>query len=352
MTVEAPSSATSPRFTLPAGSEATAPPERRGVARDGVRLLVAGSDGIQHTVFRRLADHLRPGDVLVVNTSATIAAALDGRCANGSRSPVHVAAGLEDGSWVVEVRQADNSGPQLHLSPGEVLELTGGLRLAVTSSFPDTRATASRLWRATTSTPTDRLTYLARHGRPVRYGYVEEPWPLSDLQNVYAHQPGSAEMASAGRPVSRELLVELMSRGVVVAPLVLHTGLSSPEGHEPPAPEPYDVPASTAQIVNLATRSGSRVVAVGTTSVRALESATDRQGRVHARRGWTDLMLGPERSARVVTALVTGLHDPEASHLLLLEAVAGRALVTAAYTEAVAERYLWHEFGDSMLLMP
>ena len=94
------------------------------------------------------------------------------------------------------------------------------------------------------------------------------------------------------------------------------------------------------------------MVAVGTTVVRALESAVDDCGEPVGRRGWTDLVLGPERPARVVDGLITGLHPPEASHLLLLEAVAGRELVEAAYAEAVAERYLWHEFGDSMLLLP
>ena len=347
-TLQAPST----RFTLPSGSEASEPAERRGLARDGVRLLVARPGGVQHTVFRALSDHLSPGDLLVVNTSATVPAAVDGLRGNGVRSPVHIASGLDDGTWVVEVRLPDSSGPQTELSPGEVIELTGVQRVRIEEAFPDSGAAVSRLWRVTPTPGRDRLSYLLDHGRPIRYGYLSASWPLGDLQNVYADEPGSAEMPSAGRPLSRRVLVQLMVRGVVIAPLVLHTGVSSPEKHEPPMPEPFSVPQSTADLVNLTTRAGRRVVAVGTTSVRALESATDESGRVTARRGWTDLVLSPARQARATTGLVSGLHEPEASHLLLLEAVAGPEIVAAAYRAAVAERYLWHEFGDSMIFLP
>ena len=144
-----------------------------------------------------------------------------------------------------------------------------------------------------------------------------------------------------------------MARGVVVAPLVLHAGVSSPEKDEPPMPERFTVPASTARLVASTRAAGGRVVAVGTTVVRALETATDPDGTVHPAHGWTDLVLGPDRPSRVVTGLITGLHAPEASHLLLLEAVAGPALVGRAYRAALEHGdYLWHEFGDSTLFLP
>jgi S-adenosylmethionine:tRNA ribosyltransferase-isomerase len=193
--------------------------------------------------------------------------------------------------------------------------------------------------------------YLSEHGRPITYRYLTGDYPLEDFQTVYATVPGSAEMASAGRPFTAPLLVALMAHGVTVAPVVLHAGVSSQELHEPPLPERFEVPAATARLVQSARAAGRRVIAVGTTVVRALESAGS-GGRVRAARGWTDLMLGPQRPARVVTGLLTGLHAPEASHLLLLEAVAGPALVAAAYDEAVDRGYLWHEFGDSMLFQP
>jgi S-adenosylmethionine:tRNA ribosyltransferase-isomerase len=316
-------------------------PEARGLARDEVRLAVVTSGGTEHGVVRDLARWLAAGDLLVVNTSATLPAALD--TAYGA---VHVSTELDDGSWVVELRRADARGHRTP-APGEVVVLPGGVRLRMDRPHPDGQ---SRLWRATSLPRVERIPYLAEHGRPVRYSYLERAVPLDDLQNVYATTPGSAEMPSAGRPLSRALLVDLMARGVVVAPLVLHTGVASQESHEPPQPERFSVPAHTARLVKLTKQSGGRVVAVGTTVVRALESAAS-----GTTEGWTDLVLGPDRPTRVVDGLLTGLHEPEASHLRLLEAFAGRALVQRAYTDVLdpgAPSYLWHELGDSMLLLP
>lgn len=348
------------RFTLPRGAEATAPPERRGVSRDGVRLLVARSAGqaaddrihVEHRVFHDLPELLEPGDVVVVNTSATLPAALDGRRPDGRMAVVHVSTTLDDGSWVVEVRRVDASGPDLDVVVGTNLELPGDIRLHLDASYPEPGLAASRLWRATVSPGTALPTYLARHGRPIAYGYVDGQFPLADYQTVFATHQGSAEMASAARPFTASLVVRLVTRGITMAPVVLHAGVSSPEAHEAPAPERFDVSASTARLVNDARAAGRRVIAVGTTVVRALESAAAPNGTVHSTRGWTDVVLGPDRPARAVTGLVTGLHAPGASHLLLLEAVAGADLTRAAYVAAVERRYLWHEFGDSTLFLP
>lgn len=338
------------RFVLPRAAEATAPPEARGLSRDGVRLLVARPDSVTHRRFRDLPELLEPGDLVVVNTSATLPAALDGRL-RGRPRPVHVSGALDDGSWAVEVRRADAGGPDLDVGPGDELALPGGLVLRLVAAWPDPAADRSRLWRATPSRPTVLTAFLASHGRPVAYAYLSGRYPLRDYQTVFADEPGSAEMASAGRPFTAELVVRLAVRGVAVAPVVLHAGVSSPELHEPPLPERFSVPASTAALVEATRAAGGRVVAVGTTVTRALESAAP-DGTVRAASGWTDLVLGPQRPARVVTGLVTGLHAPEASHLQLLEAVAGPDLVAAAYRRAVAERLLWHEFGDSTLFLP
>jgi S-adenosylmethionine:tRNA ribosyltransferase-isomerase len=159
-------------------------------------------------------------------------------------------------------------------------------------------------------------------------------------------------MSSAGRPFTTQVVTDLVTRGVAVAPIVLHTGVSSQEPGEPPQPERFRVPAATARLVNSTRQAGGRVIAVGTTVTRALESAADADGTVRERHGWTDLVLGPDRPARVVTGLVTGWHAPGASHLALLAAVAGGALVERAYAEAVRFCYQWHEFGDSCLLLP
>lgn len=350
MTVEqAPRTA---RFTVPPGSDATAPPERRGVPRDGVRLLVARPGRIEHRRFHDLPELLEAGDVVVVNTSTTLPAAVDGLRADGRRTVVHVSTALDDGDWVVEVRRRDGTGPDLSVTSGERLRLPGGLGVRLSVPYPDPTVAGSRLWRATADPPASLPDYLARYGRPIRYGYLHRRFPLSDYQTVFATHSGSAEMASAGRPFTERLVVRLIAAGIVVIPVVLHAGVSSPELPEPPTPERFSVPAATARMVNGARAAGRRVVAVGTTVVRALESAAAPDGTVHAGGGWTDLVLGPNRVARAVTGLVTGLHAPQSSHLLLLEAVAGSEMVDAAYRAAVRQGYLWHEFGDATVFLP
>jgi S-adenosylmethionine:tRNA ribosyltransferase-isomerase len=329
--------------------QATATAESRGLARDGVQMLVA-RPGIQiHRRVRDLPDELRPGDLLVVNTSGTLPAAVDLERDRAGQS-LHVSTQLDDGSWVIEVRRADGLGPA-PVSAGEVLRLPGGLRLRVTDAYP---AGQLRLWRAVPSPWHDTVDYLRDRGRPIGYRYLDAPVPLAALQNVYADRPGSAEMPSAGRPLTQRVLVGLMSRGVVVVPLVLDTGVSSQEDHEPPQSERFTVPDVTARLVNETHRVGRRVVAVGTTVVRALESVADRTGRVHPASGWTSLVLGPQRPARTVDGLLTGLHDPHATHLDLVEAVNGAELVREAYAavRAAPTPYLWHELGDTMLLLP
>ena len=338
-------------FALPPGAEATAPPEWHGLARDEVRLLAVRRDGLTSTRFRELPELLEPGDLVVVNTSATLPARLDARRADGVVVPVHWSTELDDGDWAVELRRPDNDGPDLGIEPGSVVELPGGVRLTLLAGHPDP-ARPGRLWRARTDPLVAAVSYLTRHGRPIGYGYLRDTFPLAAFQNTYATAPGSAEMASAGRPFTDRVLVRLLARGIPVVPLVLHAGVSSPELHEPPYAERFAVPEVTARLVTSTRHAGRRVVAVGTTVTRALETATDDDGVTRATAGWTDLVLGPDRPARAVTGLVTGLHVPEASHLRLLEAVAGADLVDAAYRAAVAGHYLWHEFGDSMLFLP
>jgi S-adenosylmethionine:tRNA ribosyltransferase-isomerase len=347
-------------FVLPEGLEATEPPP----ARDGVRLLVAsagagtGGDAVRHARFSQLGEFLAPGDLVVVNTSGTLAAAVDGSRA-GARVEVHFSAELDDGTWVVEVRPAGvSAGPVAGLRPGEEIRLEAGAVMVLDRPHP---AGQARLWRARPRIDGGVSLFLTRHGRPIRYAYVPQLWPLAEYQTIFALEPGSAEMPSAGRPFTDHIVTDLITRGVALAPIVLHTGVSSQEPGEPPQPERFRVPAATARLVNSTRRAGGRVIAVGTTVTRALESAADPGGWVTARHGWTDLVLGPARTdlvlgparpARVVTGLVTGWHPPGASHLALLAAVAGPALVERAYAEAVCSGYRWHEFGDSCLLLP
>lgn len=341
-------------FDLPAHQEAAAPPEARGLARDQVRLLASPGEGEPvHARFADLPRFLDPGDLLVVNTSATVAAALDGTAPDGRPLVVHVSTALPGGLWLVEPRRpVDGATEPLALhEPGRVA-LDGGASIDLLAPFPGSR----RLWTSTfdldRSGTGSVATLLSRQGRPIRYRYVPEDRPLAEYQSVFSLEPGSAEMPSAARPFTPAVVTDLVRRGVAIAPLVLHTGVASLEGSELPYPERYRVPTATADLVRATRRRGGHVVAVGTTVVRALETATDQRGRTHPAEGWTELVVGPERPVRAVDGLLTGWHEPEATHLLMLEAVASAPALQRAYRAALDGGYLWHEFGDSHLLLP
>src|SRR5262249_28579677 len=295
------------------------------------------SEGLAHVRFPDLPRYLNPGDLIVINTSATLAAAVDGQRRDGRPITVHFSTPLDDGTWVIELRKPGLVRSRVtDAEPGETVTLPGAASLTLLFRYPD--PAADRLWVAAITGLADGSggveAFLAAHGRPIRYSYVPDQWPLSAYQSVFFREPGSAEMPSAGRPFTADLVLDLITSGVVMAPITLHAGVASLEAGEQPLPERFSVPETTARLVNLTGSAGRRVVAVGTTVARALESAADADGTVMARHGWTDLVLGTDHPARVVSGLITGWHDPEAPHLALLEAVAGRALVRAAYAEA------------------
>ncbi|WP_399137454.1 S-adenosylmethionine:tRNA ribosyltransferase-isomerase [Streptomyces sp. NBUA17] len=383
---------TGPALRVPEELSARVPAEQRGsgLDRDGVRLLVSHGTEVSHHVFGELPGLLRAGDLLVVNTSPTLAAAVDGRVGH-TRVVVHFSTRGDDGRWAVELREPDGRGttraragvPGAPRARAEVTEepsrtraragvrgrgalpgaagggpaeaavrLPGGARLVLEEPLS---ARGDRLWWARVS-GAEVPAVLREHGRAIRYSYTERDQPLSAYQTVFAlpsaDGTGSAEMPSAARPFTARLVAELVSRGVQFAPVTLHTGVASAEVHEPPYPERFSVPEASARLINAAGAGDGRVIAVGTTAVRAVESAAGAGGVVRAAAGWTDLVVTPERGVRVVDGLLTGLHEPEASHLLMLEAVAGRAAIDRGYDAAVRGRYLWHEFGDVHLLLP
>ncbi len=337
-------------FELPPALEAREPAEARGLTRDGVRMMVAerSTGRLTHSAFTSLPSVLVPGDLVVVNTSAVIPAALNAIGPDGAPLVVHLSTQLDDGRWVVEPRQ-----PIAHTTTRWVgalprlVHLGEGASMRLIHRYLD----STRLWVAELALPQPVFTWLAANGQPIRYGYVDRSWPISAYQNVYAFEPGSAEMPSAGRPFTTEMVTRLVAMGVGVAPLVLHTGVASLEAAELPYPERVRLPRATATWVNETHDAGGRVIAVGTTVVRALETAADAGGRVHSFDGWTDLVITPDRGVRAVDGLLTGWHEPEASHLLMLEAVAGRELLERSYRASLAEGYLWHEFGDIHLIV-
>lgn len=343
---------------LPAApTPATQPPEARGMARDGVRLLVidSRSGALADARFRDLADHLTPGDLLVVNTSATIPGALFAR-RRGEPLRLHLAARLSGEAFIVERRTAEGGPDPRPFAVGEAVQVcdpkTG--RLEATMTVLSRFHAHSRLWNVEGSA--DLFALAARIGQPIRYGYTDGPIDLTDYQTFFAREPGSVEMPSAARPFTRRVVRELLRKGIGIAPLVLHCTLSSHEVEDdlenhPVLPEWYNVPERTAAAVNSHLAAGRRVIALGTTVVRALESAARPDGAVEPSAGWTTLLVTPDRPPRVASALVTGLHESHTSHLALLYAFLPPALLGEAYRHALATGYLWHEFGDSYLIL-
>ncbi len=357
------------RFELPPELEATEPPEARGLRRDEVRLMVSylDDDRVVHSRFGDLPKFLRAGDTLVVNTSGTMNAALPAERSDGTPLTVHLSTHLPADLWVVELRSSSGYEPVLDGKSGEVLSLPAGASMVLHTPYLSERRQRdeepNRLWISTLNLPANLNDYLDLNGSPIRYGYVRESWPASYYQTVYATEVGSAEMPSAGRAFTPELITRLVANGVSVVPLILHTGVASLEDDEPPYEEFYRVPPETAAAINMARTAGRRVVAVGTTVVRALETVTDRDGSTHPGEGWTDLFITPERGIRSVDAMLTGLHEPRSTHLSMLEALVGSVSeyplstpgaehLEVAYSEALKRGYLWHEFGDLHLILP
>jgi S-adenosylmethionine:tRNA ribosyltransferase-isomerase len=335
-------------FSRPETLQAASPPEIRGIARDEVRLMVSTPEGHQHTQFFRIADYLRPDDLLVVNRSATLAASLPATRSN-EQFIVNLSTNYGNGLWLAEPRLSPSEPGSLSFEPGDLIELAGQPARLV-APYPG----LPRLWyvQAASTLCLD----LDKVGTPIRYGYVDGHHPLDAYQTIFSRIPGSAEMPSAARPFTPRVLTRLGRKGVRTAGIVLHTGVSSLEVETDELedhvlyPEPYQVPRSTAAAVNATREAGGRVIAVGTTVVRALESAWGGE-QVKPSKGFTRLYVHPQRGVNAVDGLVTGLHDPLASHLAMLYAIAGQKLVRSAYEEAVEQGYLWHEFGDSHLIL-
>lgn len=335
-------------FPRPPELQATAPPEMRGMARDEARLMVSTSAGHTHTRFRHLADFLRPGDLLVVNRSATLPASLP---ASGSPGPflLNLSTHFGRGLWIAEPRWDSATPGPLPLHAGTTI-CAAGLDARLIAPYPG----LPRLWFV--QFRGDVTSAMRQHGKPIRYGYVERDYPLDAYQTMFAAVPGSAEMPSAAQPFTPRVVAALRARGVQIAGVVLHTGVSSLEVEAERIedhtlyPEPFQVPLATAQAVNDARREERRVIAVGTTVVRALESAWD-GSQVRPMTAFTRLYVQPARGTHTVDGLITGLHDPVTSHLAMLYTLASQEVIRSAYAEAVEQRYLWHEFGDSHLIL-
>jgi S-adenosylmethionine:tRNA ribosyltransferase-isomerase len=343
-------------FTLPPELAAKEPPERRGIARDKVRLMVINraNHQVEHTRFDRVGEFLRPGDLLVFNTSRTLPAAIDGcDSPTGLCMQVRLAQHLPDDSWLALLLCQQGEPFACGLRSGMQLDFGQGL----VGTVYDRDRHIPRLWKLRFSkSGSELMDLLYRLGHPIRYEYVSAPWDLDYYQTVYAKEPGSAEMPSAGRAFTWQLLFDLKRRGIETAHIVLHTSLSSYmddelDAQHPASEEEYSIGEAAAQKINRTHREGGRVIAVGTTVVRALESVADETGKVEAGHGYTQLHITANHALRTVDGLLTGLHEPEASHLDLLTAFLPAQQIREAYEEAVQQNYLWHEFGDLNLIV-
>ncbi len=343
-------------FALPPELAAKEPPERRGIGRDRVRLMVIdrATHQVEHTCFDKLGEFLRPSDLLVFNTSRTLPAAIDG-CATptGSCLQIRLAQHLPDDSWLALLLCQQGDLFSCGLRGGMEIDLGLGLIAKV----GDRDKQIPRLWKLRFSkSGTELMDLLYRLGHPIRYEYVAAPWNLDYYQTVYAKEPGSAEMPSAGRAFTWKLLFHLKRRGIETAHIVLHTSLSSYmddelDAQHPASEEEYFISETAAEKINQTRQQGGQVIAVGTTVVRALESVANEAGKVEAGHGYTRLHITANHALKTVDGLLTGLHEPEASHLDLLTAFLPAQQIQEAYEDAVQRGYLWHEFGDLNLIV-
>jgi S-adenosylmethionine:tRNA ribosyltransferase-isomerase len=338
-------------FDRPADLQATGPAEASGLSRDEVRLLVSDGGDHTHAQFRDLATVLEPGDLLVVNESATLSASLPATGPPG-KFLVNCSTDYGNGLWLVEPRWTESEPGPLALSAGDHIT-AGGVPGRVIGEYPSIPRLVFVRFEGDVRAAMDAV------GQPIRYGYIDEEYPLDTYQTYFAATPGSAEMPSAARPFTHRVVESLRARGIAIATITLHTGVSSLEvtseqnERNPLYPEPFRVPTATVRAIERTNAHGGRVIAVGTTVVRALESAYDAaEKRITPTEGFTQMFITPERGVRVVDGLLTGLHDPQTTHLAMLYAIADRETVMNGYEEAISETYLWHEFGDTHLLLP
>ena len=322
--------------------------------RDASRLLVLerATGSVAHRAFADLPELLAPGDLLVVNRSRVIPARLLGRRASGGEAEVLLVRDRGEGRWEALVR------PGRHLRPGQRVTVDDDLSVVIES---EALADDGRRQVRLLSKRRDVEGALERAGRTPLPPYIRRPDEPADrerYQTVYAREQGSVAAPTAGLHFTAALLERLEARGIARAEVVLHVGpgtfqpvkVARVEDHRV-APEAYVVPAETAAAVERTRTAARRVVAVGTTTVRALESAARPDGTLATGEGETGLVIVPGHRFQAVDALVTNFHLPRSSLLLLVAAFAGREMVLRAYAEAVRERYRFYSYGDAMLIV-
>ncbi|PRY58639.1 tRNA preQ1(34) S-adenosylmethionine ribosyltransferase-isomerase QueA [Glycomyces artemisiae] len=340
-------------FQLPAHLLARQPIERRGGERHDSKMVVyhKRSETVEFTSFREIPRFLEPGDVVVINDSRTLNASVFANVEDRGRVEVQLRYNPKDNIWGVssKSRRAPRIGSKLTFD---------GTDITATMLGPDDRGLS--LWMLEFDCEFDALVaYLDEHGRPIPSLYVEGSFTNEEYNSVYAERPGSAEMPAAGRHFTEEVLTRLRERGVGIAYITLHTGLSSVEiseehleDHRMHA-EWCQIPPETADMVNTAKDEGHRVLVVGTTVMRTLESAAKEDGLpLRAGDRWTDLYIYPGFDFQVADAFVTNFHGPRSSRIALASAFTGADLLLHGYDAAIERGLQFYEFGDTTLTLP
>ena len=341
------------KIKIPITSAAAEPPEERGLSRDQTRLMVSfgAKNRITHAKFYEIVDYLLPGDLLVINSSATIPASLPVKNLAGQNFELMLSQKILFGLWIAEINK-DGREAFPGFQSGESFALPGGASCVLHLPLNSDYSVNCQLWVVSLNTGQDEvLDYLAKFASPPHFSHHSQRWPLKYFQTVFADEPGSAEMPSAGRGFTPELVNKLLAKGIQIAPLVLHAGANC-EGHIPPHEEYYRIPVDTAQAINRVHEGGGRVIAVGSTVVRALDTVTHIHGQVCPGEGWTKKEIKSGACVSSIDGLLTGLHEPETTHIDLLQSFISQEQLETAYTEALARGYLWHEFGDFHLILP
>ncbi|WP_256358475.1 S-adenosylmethionine:tRNA ribosyltransferase-isomerase [Bacillus sp. sid0103] len=335
-------------FYLPEELNASLPPEKRGIRRDHVRMMVLDrvTGDINHDHFFDLAKYLEPGDLLIANNSRTIPAVLH---ANWIRNSELIGPN-------VEVRLARRCGEDLWkalivaapVKPGDMLEFSADLSAMVIAEKGNSPLKIIEF----TKKGMELFNSIYTLGEPIRYEYIDQPWGLDYYQTIFASHPGSVEMPSAGRAFSWELIFKLKRLNIQLDFIQLHTGLSyllDDSYHQTPEEniEEYQISERTMERILQTKAAGNRVIAVGTTVVRALESAA-RNGILS---GTTNLYIDSNFPIKIADGIITGLHEPQASHLDMLSAFVSEQHLLQAYNHAIEAGYLWHEFGDMNLIL-
>lgn len=341
------------QFDLPQQLACPKPTEERNIERDEVRLLVTTNSGqIEHSTFNHLPSFLQKDDVLVVNTSATVPSALPVSLPGGRKGRLHLSTKLNNKKWLLEIREiAGIKTIRWHEGEeGMTFQLPSGGNVMLEQRFYKNSQWLD-LWIAEFNINQSMQSYLSANALPIQYDKLDRQYPLSYYQTFFSFHPGSSEMPSAGRGFTAELVTRLLKSGVTLAPIILHTGVSSLEENETPYPEYMEIDPVTVSIINAAKSKDRRIIAVGTTAIRAIETTANDEGTVTSFRGNTELFIDENYTMKVVDGLLTGFHEPRASHLNMLQSVGGFEHINRAYKEAIKAGYYWHQFGDLHLIL-